>query len=306
MHHLRHLKQRGLICFLESFSLNGCSVGKTNKQAPLTVPFERLTFNQNACFLKLLSPAHQRIINRIASNPLNEQSPLQPPPRPPQNTRSCPVPPLQPPPRKAPENGFEAKMAESTNAANTARYGGGRLHPPPPPPLRQPLQERAARQASLLSSISRGKKPCFLQNSPRPYADGQGCRSAACPPPPSAPLRCARGKLDRNSPHPAPPGTQRAAQQRHGDTHPPPPGRAGRRRGRTHLPLPARLCGCGGSAAAHPPCAAAAPRPPFSPQPGPAGFSEVPAETRRLLRGFGRFRRGHKAWRGGVKISLFG
>lgn len=173
----------------------------------------------------------------------------------------------------------------------------------PPPPLRQPLQERAARQASLLSSISRGKNPAFYKTVPGHTQTG---RAAAPPPapPPSAPLRCARGKLDRNTPHPAPPGTQRAAQQRHGD--PPPPGRAGRRRGRTHLPLPARLCGCGGSAAAHPPCAAAAPRPPFSPQPGPAGFSEVPAETRRLLRGFGRFRRGHKAWRGGVKISLFG
>lgn len=168
----------------------------------------------------------------------------------------------------------------------------------PPPPLRQPLQERAARQASLLSSISRGKKPCFLQNSPRPYADGQGCRSAACPPP----LRAAPVESwTVTPPTPLPPAPK--GQLSNGtETHtPPPPGRAGRRRGRTHLPLPARLCGCGGSAAAHPPCAAAAPRPPFSPQPGPAGFSEVPAETRRLLRGFGRFRRGHKAWRGGSR-----
>lgn len=186
-----------------------------------------------------------------------------------------------------------------------ATAAGGCTRPPPPPRSASlSRREPHARRASSLPF--RGEKTLLFTKQSPAIRRRAGLPLRRLPPPPSAPLRCARGKLDRNTPHPAPPGTQRAAQQRHGDTHPPPPGRAGRRRGRTHLPLPARLCGCGGSAAAHPPCAAAAPRPPFSPQPGPAGFSEVPAETRRLLRGFGRFRRGHKAWRGGVKISLFG
>lgn len=44
---------------------------------------------------------------------------------------------------------------------------------------------------------------------------------------------------------------------------------------RTHLPAPARLCGYGGSAAAHPPCAATAPHLP-SPAPAPRRYRPGP------------------------------
>lgn len=124
-----------------------------------------------------------------------------------------------------------------------------------------------------------GEKPAFYKTSP---VNMHPSRAAAPLPSHLAPPSCVRGKLGCVSfPSPstkgglATAGGPRAAPLLPGPCRP-----LCLRESRAHLPLPARRCVCGESAAARPPCAAVAPRSPSPRHQAPFSSWSVPAWPR--------------------------
>lgn len=163
-------------------------------------------------------------------------------------------------------------MAESTNAANTARYGGGRLHPPPPPaPPASPGESRTPGEPPLFHF--EGKKTLLFTKQSPAIRRRAGLPLRRLPPP----LRAAPVESwTVTPPTPLPPAPK--GQLSNGtETHTPPP-RAGPVAGGAALTSRSRR-GSAGAAAPRPRILRAQPRPLAPPSPRSRG----PPASRRCL-----------------------